>query len=310
LYYKNPQINTLNLRSEDNNEWRFDYNYKEGKIQLRVGMNKILILLLFLTSCQNHLQGVNVKQSGTYIFAGICKDGILVFTDSRTVFQDENNKIRAHFDGVSKIYRYKKYVIAMAGDATYGKTYFRDLFNNYTKQQITPISVDSLLTSFFSYAKIRLLPEEFASLTNNQFLVSGYKEGIPYIMWYYQKKIRELTSIGDFKSNNKLDDNNREIKDFFQHCNIYGCQNMIASSLNHFIEKCNKDTVSVFGGKLTSVAIFRDSLVVIADQNNYSFNNNNEFIKAYFNNRIPIIYRSREDSIILRKAFLKQEEEF
>ena len=76
-------------------------------------MKHIFLYTFLLFSLHSDCQVLNDK--GTYLISAICKDGIVVGSDSRAVWMNNENQIAAYFDSAQKIFVYNKIVIAMAG---------------------------------------------------------------------------------------------------------------------------------------------------------------------------------------------------
>jgi len=157
-----------------------------------------------------------LNSHGTYIIAGICKDGIVSISDSRTVFLDDRGNIGAYFDESPKIFQYRNIVLSMGGAATYKKVYFKELFRKFAASHKKEISVVSFLNIFLEFAKKNMIADDFDVLKNNQFMTCGYSNDTPFVVWHYKNEDYKTSVIGGFKSNNENDNGNPSLADVFK----------------------------------------------------------------------------------------------
>jgi len=94
---------------------------------------------------------------------------------------------------------------------------------------------------------------------------------------------------------------------FLKKMNINNTVKILDDALTRFIRKANEDTVSVYGGKLSIASIKKNVVNWMAIQDKNSYTTKKAFMQAYRNNLIKMWYRSKEDSLSLRKRLLEEE---
>lgn len=172
-------------------------------------MKSLLLSIFLFSSINNRLLSGLPYQHGTYIIAGICRSGILLFSDSRVVIPDVTGKIGAYFDDAPKLYRLGNIVFGMAGRTTFSKIYFQEIFNEFAHSHKEEIPIHIFVSTLLRFAKSKMPNADYELLENNQFLVCGYSGSYPAIYWHWKNNDESFSEIGDFKSNNEMDNTNK-----------------------------------------------------------------------------------------------------
>ena len=122
---------------------------------------------LVLLSCSMQKNGYVLNTHGTYILAGIAKDGIVIITDSRTSFVMSDGSIYAYYDNNNKIYQFQDFIVAMAGASCFSDIYINGLLKLFAVAQKSNIPADSFFTKFFDFAKGKFAKLVFANGKSN-----------------------------------------------------------------------------------------------------------------------------------------------
>lgn len=76
-------------------------------------------------------------------------------------------------------------------------------------------------------------------------------------------------------------------------------------AIERFIDRANRDTISVFGGHFSVATISAHTITILGPYKN-CFASEKDYYHAYKKNLVGIHYRSIDDSISYRKALLKE----
>jgi 20S proteasome alpha/beta subunit len=248
---------------------------------------------------------INSNQKGTYFFAGICNDTIIIFSDSRSSFKNTNGTTIAYFDNVSKIYLFHHTALAMAGTTTFDSVYLKGIFKEFKTTYPDTISLDNFLDTFLDFASKKMTRKQFLELISNQFLVCGQLNNKPALFWYYKKEDSIYTGNGSYKTSAKITDNNPIVKNMLLTSNVENCVDEIAYSIKKMIEKENESKVSDIGGEISCLALTANKFAWMTRKNENDYFTQREFFDAYRENKMKMWYRSPNDSIELRNLFIK-----
>lgn len=117
---------------------------------------------------------------GTLIVAIVCTDGILIASDTRASWKDDNKVLFAYVDSFQKIFRIGKFQLAISGVSTFNGIYLNEITDSFNKS----ISVESTLLSTFDKFK-NFLKEKYhvtdVELDKNKFILAGYENNLPVI---------------------------------------------------------------------------------------------------------------------------------
>jgi len=147
----------------------------------------VFILLLLFWNIQDSklpVEKINCHSFGTLIASFICKNGIVVSSDSRTVLYTKR-KVVAYFEETSKIFEIGNFLMAVAGQYTFDTTSVRNLVKGFSaSNSLLNTDLYSIHDSLLSYARRRLPTSDYFLLYSNQFIIAGYDQNIPTILYY------------------------------------------------------------------------------------------------------------------------------
>lgn len=131
------------------------------------------------------LQPLRIK--GSFVIAAICKDGILVASDSRGMLKDTQGHRIAYYDINQKIFPIANKLIADTGYASLNDpklSFLSALMSRFSRSPLSRVDVDQLPNSYFKYASI-VLPKAGAESAKLQTLVfAGYENNRPTLCIY------------------------------------------------------------------------------------------------------------------------------
>lgn len=205
--------------------------------------------------------------SGTFIIAAICKNGIVVGADSRTVFYDNHRKIAAYFEGKPKIYQHQNILVAMAGLYTFDKIDFSDFFNKFSVSHKPNIRVSNFFPTFTKYMRSQLSKNEYEELLKNQFLICGYSANKPIIHFYNGQEKKSIFLKSQYAINYEKDNNLSQINEFLKNADVNKTLTFVEVLIEGVIKHRNKDTVSSIGGIVTLAYINLEGVKWIQKQN-------------------------------------------
>lgn len=121
---------------------------------------------------------------GSFVIAAICKDGIILASDSRANIFDKTDTSQrpiAYYDTIQKVFPIGTNALAETGQGLILGTFFSAIVQDFAKRYAAPVSVETLLPSFISYCE-RAYPDRAVSEIRRQKLfAAGYKLGVPTI---------------------------------------------------------------------------------------------------------------------------------
>jgi 20S proteasome alpha/beta subunit len=149
----------------------------------------ILLLALFLgipaRSALNGLAPIRVK--GSFVIAAICRDGIIVASDSRGMLKDSQGRRIAYYDTNQKIFPVANNLIADTGYASLSDariSFLSALMSRFAQNPLSRVEVDQLPNSYFTYAS-SVLGESGAQSAKVQTLVfAGFRREKPILCMY------------------------------------------------------------------------------------------------------------------------------
>ncbi len=160
-----------------------------------------LIVTLLLSTLFNKVAGANSKQQqpvrikGSFVIAAICKDGIIVASDSRGTLKNREGRRIAYYDTNQKIFPIGDKLIADTGYASLNDakvSFLSALMSRFSHSPLSQVEVDQLPNSYFKYAGI-ILPAAGAESAKLQTLIfAGYEERRPTLCIYEGESSRAI----------------------------------------------------------------------------------------------------------------------
>ncbi|NNF22474.1 MAG: hypothetical protein HKN67_11060 [Saprospiraceae bacterium] len=180
----------------------------------------VLCILLLLVSCislksqnsdirksekSNGVKG-DFEQEGSFIIAGICKDGILIASDKRFVIYDTTSvkpKPLAYFDGIQKIWIVDDYVLAMTGTGATQNYFITHIIEDFTVNKNSSINFKNYIPQLLSFVR-QNYPDEFIAfqrnIIRNKFFIAGYDQDIPKICAFSNYQTQCISGSGFIES--------------------------------------------------------------------------------------------------------------
>jgi len=136
-----------------------------------------------------------VRVKGSFVIAAICKDGIIVASDSRGMLKDRQGRRLAYYDTNQKIFPIGDKLIADTGYASLNDpniSFLAALMLRFANDPFSQVEVDRLPNSYFSFAT-SLLPSVGAESARLQTLVfAGFTRNRPRLCIYRGESGRTL----------------------------------------------------------------------------------------------------------------------
>ncbi|HXW93527.1 MAG TPA: hypothetical protein VEK33_23455 [Terriglobales bacterium] len=157
----------------------------------------VLLALCFERPAQNALRAsapIHVK--GSFVIAAICKDGIIVASDSRGMLKDRHGRRIAYYDVNQKIFPIANKLIADTGYASLNDariSFLPALMSRFARSPGSRVDVDQLPASYFTYAGSVLGAAGVLSAKVQTLVFAGFKEGRP-ILCIYEGESSRTTS--------------------------------------------------------------------------------------------------------------------
>jgi len=140
-------------------------------------------------------QPAPVRVKGSFVIAAICKDGIIVASDSRGMLKDRQGRRLAYYDTNQKIFPIGDKLIADTGYASLNDpniSFLAALMLRFANNPFSRVEVEQLPNSYFSFAA-SLLPSAGADSAKLQTLVfAGFTRNKPKLCIYHGESGRTL----------------------------------------------------------------------------------------------------------------------
>jgi len=140
-------------------------------------------------------QPAPVRVKGSFVIAAICKDGIIVASDSRGMLKDRQGRRLAYYDTNQKIFPIGDKLIADTGYASLNDpdiSFLAALMTRFANNPFSRVEVDQLPNSYFSFAA-SILPSAGAESAKLQTLVfAGFTRNKPKLCIYHGESGRTL----------------------------------------------------------------------------------------------------------------------
>jgi hypothetical protein len=140
-------------------------------------------------------QSAPLRVKGSFVIAAICKDGIIVASDSRGMLKDRQGRRLAYYDTNQKIFPIGDKLIADTGYASLNDpnvSFLAALMLRFANNPFSRVDVDQLPHSYFSFAA-SLLPSAGAESAKLQTLVfAGFTGNKPKLCIYRGESGRTL----------------------------------------------------------------------------------------------------------------------
>ncbi len=126
---------------------------------------------------------------GSFVIAAICKDGIILASESRAnIFDktDENQEPLAYYDGIQKIFPVGSAAIAETGQGLILNAFFSAIVSEFTQALRVDLRVNQLLPAFVKYCEKKLPAAAFSEVKRQKLFSAGYIDSHPTICYFNQ----------------------------------------------------------------------------------------------------------------------------
>lgn len=244
---------------------------------------------------------------GSYVLAGIGKDGIIMAGDSRLVFFDpsEGNgaKNLAYYDSCVKIYQVGKFAIGFVGSAIVGNVFLGEMINIYKKNMPQDISTDFLIQNFINFFSQILPPSGQIQFAQNKIFSIGYKDKKPLICvaknengrWLINKQVGTAIS-SDTGSFVKLASDTMTCEQLSE---------LAIFSINEYISNSKNSSV---GGAVSVLKVSSEGTVewIRNKPNSFGWPTTIDLLKDYFDKKIDINFFDLKDKSKMEQLWRKE----
>jgi 20S proteasome alpha/beta subunit len=156
---------------------------------LRTTLALILLCTAFsgATTSTEPVESAPIRVKGSFVIAVICKDGIIVASDSRGTLKNREGRRIAYYDLDQKIFPIGNKLIADTGYASLNDpklSFLSALMSRFAKSPLSHVEVDQLPAAYFKYANT-VLPAAGAESAKLQTLIfAGFKKNEPVVCMY------------------------------------------------------------------------------------------------------------------------------
>jgi 20S proteasome alpha/beta subunit len=146
-----------------------------------------------------------IRVKGSFVIAAVCKDGIIVASDSRGTLKNRQGQRIAYYDVNQKIFPIGNSVIADTGYASLNDpkvSFLSALMSDFAGNPRSHAGVEQLPTSYFKFVNATLPADGADSAKVQTLMFAGYSHGKPVLCIYKGESSRRLVcrSSGYFDS--------------------------------------------------------------------------------------------------------------
>jgi len=264
---------------------------------------KYLFLLFSLIFFRDGSAQITFK--GSYTIAAICKDGIVIGSDSRGSFLRDGKSI-ATFDYIQKTFIVKNCVISFIGLIALGDKFVSNYIKEFEPSVQITTPPDECLKLFISF--LAKYPDIKGDLQDLDIISAGYKDGRPTICFASIKlntgKCAQDTGIAlqskkiVFGKGTKYDE---------AYCKKHSCKqvaDIIEKAILDFAIKENRK--DVIGGKIMAIRITKKDIQFIKNKpSSPRWVTLQQFLKDYRDNKIKVKLLTKDADNFIRNFKLK-----
>jgi hypothetical protein len=147
----------------------------------------LLALLCGIYARAGSVTTAPLRIKGSFVIAAICRDGIIVASDSRGMLKDGQGHRIAYYDVNQKIFPLASKLIADTGYASLNDarvSFLSALMAHFAHSPLSAVEVDQLPNSYFRYAGSLLGPLGANSAKVQTLMFAGYERATPTICIY------------------------------------------------------------------------------------------------------------------------------
>jgi len=139
------------------------------------------------TTSTEPVESAPIRVKGSFVIAVICKDGIIVASDSRGTLKNREGRRIAYYDLDQKIFPIGNKLIADTGYASLNDpklSFLSALMSRFAKSPLSHVEVDQLPAAYFNYANSVLPPAGAESARLQTLIFAGFKKNRPIVCMY------------------------------------------------------------------------------------------------------------------------------
>jgi hypothetical protein len=167
----------------------------------RKSQRALVSFLVFLTlsapaAPRRSAESVPLRVKGSFVIAAICRDGIIVASDSRGMLNDREGRRIAYYDVNQKIFPIGNALIADTGYASLKDptvSFLSALMARFAGDVRSSTDVERLPVSYFDYVAGVLPPAGAESAKVQTLVFAGFRESKPLLCIYKGESSREKT---------------------------------------------------------------------------------------------------------------------
>jgi hypothetical protein len=180
------------------------FHYSVGQspfVASRKGSFALVSLLVFLTlsataAPRKSAKSPPLRVKGSFVIAAICRDGIIVASDSRGMLKNKEGRRIAYYDVNQKIFPIGNALIADTGYASLKDpaiSFLSALMARFAENVQPGIDVEQLPGSYFNYVTGALPPDGAESARIQTLVFAGFRKTKPQLCIYRGESGRALT---------------------------------------------------------------------------------------------------------------------
>lgn len=223
---------------------------------------------------------------GSFVIAAICRDGIIIGSDSRTNFYSHDGRKLAHFDESQKIVLVDNNLIAYTGHAFIKNVWFCHIIKEFGR--LNPgLSIENFLPAFISFCKRSFPSECIEEIRKNMLIAAGYSGKLPKVCYLNERQTEGFS----YTCNCRFVQSDRSL------FNNYSDRLMRMSfeEVAGLIDRAIKDYASLEGhSDIGGETVIR---IITSDQSrwlsqaphDHGWTYIHDFVKDYRNGKVPVV---------------------
>ncbi len=164
-----------------------------GSLIIILLVSALFFLVTVAGANSEQVQPVRIK--GSFVIAAICKDGIIVASDSRGTLKNKEGRRIAYYDTNQKIFPLGDKLIADTGYASLNDakvSFLSALMSHFSHSPLSQVDVGQLPNSYFKYANIALPAAGAESAKLQTLIFAGYEKKQPMLCIYEGESSRAI----------------------------------------------------------------------------------------------------------------------
>jgi hypothetical protein len=279
--------------------WLLTMNYK----YLWLSIN--LLLVFNLSFSQKNIISLKKQAHGTLVFTVICKDGILIASDSRasfTIGKGKSQKVYAYLDNNQKIFTIGNFKIGVTGLSMLNKQFISEIIEKFNKTFNPDSTLENTFNTFLSFLKIKMNVPDSSIFGENQYILAGYENSKPITLGISSgRTIREMRIGGLIHSDKNFEGYLKKPSNMELTC--INIAPLLESAIYRFADDKNDNMI---GGPIHIIQIGPDNTFFeIKSFNTITFKTYKEYAEAILNNKLKVEYLYPDSKELLIKTLIE-----